>query len=121
MTMNLIDALAEARIQEAIDRGQLQGLPGEGRPQQLDDDALVPEELRAGYRLLKNAGFLPPELQTLREVREVETLLRQLEPDRPEHRQAQLKLSLLRSRLEGRRGGGLIGEYEQRLLERLGR
>ena len=61
--MNPIDQLAEARIQEAIDRGELRGLPGEGRPLQLDDDSAIPEELRAAYRLLKNAGFLPPELR----------------------------------------------------------
>jgi hypothetical protein len=29
-------------------------------PQKLDDDALVPEEYRAGFRLLKGSGFAPP-------------------------------------------------------------
>jgi hypothetical protein len=61
--MNPIDQIAETRIREAIERGELSGLPGEGRPLQLDDDSAIPEELRAAYRILKNAGFLPPELQ----------------------------------------------------------
>ncbi len=37
--------------------------------------ALVPEELRVAYRLLKNAGCLPSELQTCAELREIEQLL----------------------------------------------
>lgn len=61
--MNLLDHIAKARIQEAIDRGELRGLPGEGQPLCLEDDSAIPEDLRAAYRLLKNAGFLPPELQ----------------------------------------------------------
>ena len=31
----------------------------------LDDDALVPEDLRMAYRILKNAGFIPPEVEAL--------------------------------------------------------
>ena len=34
--MNLLDQIAEARIQEAIDRGELRGLPGEGQPLRLE-------------------------------------------------------------------------------------
>lgn len=66
--MGLFDDLVESRIREASERGEFDGLPGAGRPLDLDDDALVPEELRAAYRLLKNAGCLPPELEALREI-----------------------------------------------------
>jgi len=38
----LFDRLAESRIEEAIARGDLDGLPGVGRPLALDDAALVP-------------------------------------------------------------------------------
>ena len=55
-------------IAEAIARGELDDLPGAGRPLDLDDDALVPEELRLAYRILKNAGFVPAELETLKEM-----------------------------------------------------
>ena len=34
--MNLLDQIAEARIQEAIDRGELRGLPGKGQPLRLE-------------------------------------------------------------------------------------
>jgi len=43
-----------------MSRGDFDGLPGAGRPLVLDDDPLVPEDLRLAYRILKNAGFVPP-------------------------------------------------------------
>ncbi len=64
----LLDELVERRIREAAQRGEFDDLPGAGRPLQLDDDPLVPEELRAAYRLLKNAGYVPPEVDHLREL-----------------------------------------------------
>ena len=60
----MLDFLAERRIAEAQSRGELDNLPGAGRPLELDDDALVPEDLRLAYRILKNAGFVPPEIDT---------------------------------------------------------
>ena len=120
--MNLVDQIAEARIQEAIDRGELHGLPGEGQPLHLEDDSAIPEELRVAYRVLKNSGFLPPELQLRREVREAEHLLQQLpESDRS---RARTRLELLQLRLAAhcRQPINLLLEdqYRQRLLERLG-
>jgi len=63
----------------------------------LEDDSAIPEELRAAYLLLKNARFLPPELQLRRNVREAEHLLQQLpESDRG---RARARLELLQLRL----------------------
>lgn len=76
-----LDAIAERRIREAQERGEFDNLPGTGAPLALDDDALIPEELRAAYRILKNSGFLPPEMDAHREIREIEQLLRQVEND----------------------------------------
>ena len=73
--MWLIDKLAEQRIREAAVQGAFDDLPGAGQPLQLDDDAAVPAELRSAYRLLKNAGYLPPEVQLRREIGEAEQLL----------------------------------------------
>ncbi|MCP5197414.1 MAG: DUF1992 domain-containing protein [Gammaproteobacteria bacterium] len=119
--MHLIDQIAEARLQEAIDRGELRDLPGEGQPLRLEDDSAIPEELRVAYRLLKNAGFLPPELQLRRDVREAEQLLQQLpEGDRS---RARARLELLQLRLAAHRRPAmnllLEDQYRQRLLERL--
>lgn len=55
--MLLFELLAERKIAEAAERGELDGLPGAGRPLALDDDALVPEEMRMAARILKNADL----------------------------------------------------------------
>lgn len=73
--MWLIDKLAERHIQEAQARGEFDNLPGAGQPLSLDDDRAVPPELRSAYRLLKNAGYLPPELQLRRDISQAEDLL----------------------------------------------
>jgi hypothetical protein len=73
--MWLIDRIVEARVQEAIARGEFDDLPGAGQPLNLDDNALVPEELRGAYRLLKNAGYVPEEITLRREISDVEQLL----------------------------------------------
>ena len=119
--MNLLDQIAEARIQEAIERGELRDLPGEGKPLSLDDDSAVPEELRVAYRVLKNAGFLPPELQLRKEVCEAEQLLQQLPESARSRARARLELLQLRLAASRRQPINLLLEdyYRQRLLERL--
>ena len=72
MHMLLIDSLAEEKILAAVRRGEFEDLPGSGKPLALDQDISIPEELRVGYRLLRNAGCLPPELSLRREIREVD-------------------------------------------------
>jgi hypothetical protein len=59
----MLDFLVEQKLAEAVSRGELDNLPGAGRPLDLDDDKLVPEELRVAYRILKNAGCVPPEVE----------------------------------------------------------
>jgi hypothetical protein len=61
--MFAFELIAERKIEQALARGELDDLPGEGRPLDLDDDALVPEDLRMAYRILKNAGYAPQEVQ----------------------------------------------------------
>ena len=59
----MFDQIAERKIAEAIARGELDDLPGAGQPLHLTDDALIPEDLRMAYRILKNAGFVPQEIE----------------------------------------------------------
>jgi hypothetical protein len=116
-----LDAIAERRIREAQARGDFDNLPGVGLPLELDDDALVPEELRAAYRVLKNAGFLPPELEDHREIRDIEELLQRVD-DEFERARLFARISFLLSRCAaGRRRGGLWVEdaYLERVATRL--
>lgn len=115
------DQMAERRIREAQDNGAFDDLPGAGAPLKLDDDALVPEELRAAYRVLKNSGYVPSEVEALRELHEVE---QQLERERDETRRTELlgKLNLLLARagLSGERNLALEHEYFCKIAEKLG-
>ena len=118
--MDLIDRLAEQHIQAAIDRGELRGLPGEGRPLPQEDLSMVPEHLRAGYRLLKNAGYLPPEVVALREIKDAEALLARIRS--PEELETQRRrLRLLELRLQESRGHGLGRVVQQQYEARLHR
>lgn len=104
--MLALELLAEKKIEEALSRGEFDHLPGAGRPLALDDDPLIPEELRVAYRILKNAGFVPPEVQTLNEIAELERLAMG-------NATAVKKLALLKARIETR--------YYEKALARLGR
>ncbi|HEY7527996.1 MAG TPA: DnaJ family domain-containing protein, partial [Candidatus Deferrimicrobiaceae bacterium] len=66
--MDPLALLAESKIREAMERGEFDRLPGAGKPLSLDDDSMVPHELRVAYRILKNAGCLPPELELRKEI-----------------------------------------------------
>ncbi|MGK3144509.1 DUF1992 domain-containing protein [Pantoea sp. C2G6] len=111
--MWLLDQLAEQHIRAAQENGDLDNLPGEGKPLQLDDDSHVPPELRAGYRLLKNSGFLPPELETRREAIEINDLLQQLDPTDPRYQDQSNRLKVLELRLRqaGMSTDFLYGRY----------
>lgn len=120
--MLTLDLLAEQRIREAQERGEFDNLPGAGMPLALDDDALVPEELRAAYRILKNAGYVPPELESHCEIRELEQLLQKIEDDgRRSALLARINFLLARG-AAGRRRGDLRIEsgYFEKVAEKLG-
>jgi len=53
--MLALELIAERKIDEAVARGELQGLPGEGKPLDLYEDPLVPPEMRMAKRILGNA------------------------------------------------------------------
>lgn len=97
--MWLIDRWAEQRIVEAQNKGELDNLPGTGQKLVLDDDTHVPPELRAGYRLLKNSGFLPPELLQRKEAVELHELLNGLNPEQPEYAALKKRLQVLEMKL----------------------
>ncbi|MFC2947430.1 DnaJ family domain-containing protein [Virgibacillus sediminis] len=52
----------EERIKKAMDEGEFDDLPGKGKPLDLKEDlqGLSPE-LRMGYKILKNAGYIDEE------------------------------------------------------------
>ncbi len=120
--MLYIDRLAEEQIEAAIRRGDLDDLPGQGQRLELEDDRIIPEDLRVAYRVLKTAGCLPPEFGLRNEITELEGLLHRAETD-AESQAVRRRLSLLKARLalQGRELNlsSQEGAYRQKLLERL--
>lgn len=120
--MSIIDSLSEKHILAAMRQGEFENLPGRGKPLVLDDDSAIPETLRAAYRILKNAGCLPPEQQLRSDIVELESLLQCVETDAEEQR-IRRRLCLLRTRLAicGRDVNLLVeeGAYRERLLRRI--
>jgi len=78
----LFSKLAEKRIQDALDRGEFDDLPGQGEPLVFEDDRGVPEDLRLAYKILKNANCLPPELMLRKEIIATEELMASLTDER---------------------------------------
>jgi hypothetical protein len=73
--MSIFERIAEQRIQEAMERGEFDNLPLKGAPLPMEDLSHVPEELRMGFKVLKNAGVLPEELELRREIVDLRRLL----------------------------------------------
>jgi len=118
--MGLLDTIVEQRIAQAIADGAFDHLPGAGKPLDLDDDRLVPEDLRVAHRILKNAGYIPPEVEARREVADLAALMR-LATDDASRRRAAARLAILCAKLEAE-GRTLpnAGPYRERIAERIG-
>jgi hypothetical protein len=119
--MSFFWRIAEERILEAQRQGAFEDLPGKGKPLELEDLSWVPEDLRLGYHVLKNAGVLPPEAELLKDVHILEDLLKHVEDEGERRALAKsiqwklIRLDLLRQR--SRPGYGLKS-YGRKLVQR---
>jgi hypothetical protein len=68
------DKIIEERIKKAQKDGAFKNLPGAGKPLKFED-ANVPEDLRIAYKILKNANFLPPEIELRKQIHNTEEML----------------------------------------------
>lgn len=84
--MGIIEIMAEEKIQEGLKAGAFDHLPGKGKPLVIEDLSAVPKELRAGYKVLKNAGMLPEELQIKKDMVTLNDLLQCCEDDKERDR-----------------------------------
>uniref|UniRef100_A0A832A810 DUF1992 domain-containing protein n=1 Tax=Desulfacinum infernum TaxID=35837 RepID=A0A832A810_9BACT len=118
----IFEKIAEQRIQEAMERGEFDNLPGAGKPLTLEDDSHLPADLRIAYKILKNADCLPPELELRKEIRTTEELLSGIQDTQEKYRQMK-KLNYLILKLNTmRRVSPLLEEhqvYYPKVLERL--
>jgi hypothetical protein len=78
MMLSGFEKIVEERIQKAQREGVFQNLPGAGKPIQFED-ANIPEDLRIAYKILKNANFLPPEIELRKQIQKTEDMLSGME------------------------------------------
>lgn len=74
---HLMPKSADEAIRAAMERGEFDNLSNKGKKLNLDDYFNTPEELRVGFSVLKNADYVPEEVQLLREIGEIQEKLAQ--------------------------------------------
>ena len=67
-TVDWMAGIAELRIQDAIDEGLFDNLPGRGKPLDLTENPFKPPGMRAVNRLLRQNKVLPPWLLLEKEI-----------------------------------------------------
>ena len=101
--MDFLYKIAEDRIRQAQEEGVFDNLPGKGKPLQLEDDSLVPEDLRLSYKILKNSNCLPIEMELRKEIFNLRQLLNAaIDPET--RRELRRELNWLLLNLDVRRG-----------------
>jgi hypothetical protein len=71
----MFDRIVEAIIQDAMERGEFDNLPGKGKPIDLSEYFETPEEVRMANSVLKNAGMTSREVDLLKEIAELKQVL----------------------------------------------
>lgn len=119
--MLFLAKLAEKKIREAQEKGDFNDLPGKGKPLNLDEDRGVPAHLRQAYKVLKNGGMIPPELEMRKEKLTLEQLIATTE-DEPTRKELQIQLTLKTLQLELAMERGKIklsGGYREAVYQKL--
>jgi len=120
--VDIFAKIAEERIRQAMEDGEFANLPGSGKPLMLEDETWIPEDMRLSYRVLKNAGCIPPELEKRKEILNLKELLNTIDDDKERLRKLrELNFKLMEFNII--KGRPLYLEtfpaYEQRIFERV--
>jgi hypothetical protein len=70
-----LESVVDEIIRDAMARGEFDDLPGTGKPLDLDAYFALPEDQRLAITLLKNAGYVPEEVDLLREIKALKETL----------------------------------------------
>jgi hypothetical protein len=116
------DSLVEKKIREAMDEGKFDNISGLGKPMDLGKDPYMPEDLRLAYKVLKNAGCVPRELEANVEIRSLEQMLDKTD-DLSCKLKAAKKLRLLKQKLHQSKNYTKIFDipdnYEELIVEKI--
>ncbi len=100
--MDSLAFIAEQKIAQAMQEKDLTSSKWKNKPLPLDDDRFVPEDLKMAYKLLKNSGYLPPEIEDRKEVKRLEDLIAAT-TDEHERVKQMKKLTVLLMKVEASR------------------
>ncbi len=115
--MKILAELAERAIIEAQQRGDFEGLEGQGRPLPDHSDPFMPETLRMAYKVLKNSGYVPEAIQSQREIRSlIECLEHETDESRKMRQIQKVQLFLARAKI---RHGGLLQEENEAYFQKV--
>ncbi|GFM38512.1 DnaJ family domain-containing protein [Desulfovibrio psychrotolerans] len=120
--MNILAVMAERHITKAEEQGAFRNLEGQGKPLELQDDSMIPPDLRMAYKLLKNAGYLPPEAQDIKDATTIIEMLQNSVDEQTCYRQMRkLEAILERMKQQGRASVALNleNEYYAKVLSRV--
>jgi hypothetical protein len=117
------EKLVEERIKKAQKEGYFDDLEGSHKPLKLDD-MNVPDDLRLAHKIMKNAGFLPPEVELKKKITNTEQLLETAKIDSPKRVKIQKKLNYLLTKLSTARGDQpsspmLSGVYQNSIIKKI--
>jgi hypothetical protein len=112
------ERVVEERIRSAQKRGDFNNLPGTGKPISFEDDRFVPEELRLAYKILKNAGFVPPAIELKKEILRTEDLLSGMDDTVQKYRTLK-RLNFLIMKLNSMRDTSVQSECPQHYLDKM--
>ncbi|BDD86947.1 DUF1992 domain-containing protein [Desulfofustis limnaeus] len=114
--------IAEQRISQAIEDGTLRTDGWRGRPLPMNTDPFVPEDLKMAYKVLKNSGYLPPEVEMRKEVNRLEDLISKTE-DAHQRLKQMKKLNVLLMKIDQCRARPTRldhhPDYYRKIVERL--
>jgi hypothetical protein len=120
--LEAIRLIADRKICEALEKGHLNIESWHNKPLPISNDNMIPGELRMAYKILKNAGYLPPEIKNKKKIQQIEDLLATCEDERIRVKQIK-KLNYLVLKLNTMKGdtANIEGqeEYYRKIIERL--
>jgi uncharacterized coiled-coil protein SlyX len=99
------EAIVEERIKAAQEQGRFDNLDGKGKPLTFEDSH-VPDELRMAHKILKNSGFLPPEVEIRKQMNTIQELIDQNEQTPADQTKLHKKLNYLMAKLDAVRSTG---------------
>ncbi|MGN7356143.1 DnaJ family domain-containing protein [Paenibacillus sp. SAF-054] len=122
--MSIMSWLAEQRIHQAVDQGEFKDLAGKGKPLVLEDLSHIPEDLRMSYKIMKNAGMIPEEMQLQGELVKLHQLIHVCENAGEKEKlsrtftEKKLRFQLLMEQ-RGLSGSTAFLQYEQQMRDKL--